>query len=76
MSNIYKPVDEKNTGEAYAAVVATFTESLATLAKLMIASDTTDEIRSGAAKAYEATYKRMVYEIDPDLGELRGQTKH
>jgi hypothetical protein len=76
MSNVYKPVDKDSTAEAYAAVAATFTEALTNLARLIVASDCPTDVKEGAAKAYEATYKRMVMELDPDLGELRGQTKH
>jgi hypothetical protein len=77
LSEVFKPNDEpKSTAEAYAAVAATFTESLTQLARLIIANDATDEIRTGAAKAYEAVYNRMVWELDPRMEEMRGQTKH
>jgi hypothetical protein len=70
------PVTPLSTAEAYAAVATTFTESLATLARLIVAPDGTELIQKGAAAAYEATYRRMVYELDPNLGEMRGITKH
>ena len=77
MSEVFKPTDEpKSTAEAYAAVAATFTESLTQLARLIIASDATDEIRKGAAQAYEAVYRRMTWELDPNMEEMRGKTRH
>jgi hypothetical protein len=66
-----------STSEAYAAVAVTFTDSLRNLAIIVAAADTGEDLKAGARKAYEAVWKRMCYELDPDLGEiLRGVTKH
>jgi hypothetical protein len=70
------PANERTEAELWAAVSVTFTESLMSLAKLIVANDTNEQIKDGARKAYDAVWKRMVLELDPAMQELHGQTKH
>jgi methionine-rich copper-binding protein CopC len=70
------PPNDKTEAELWAAVSVTFTESLMSLAKLIVANDTDNAIKDGARKAYDAVWKRMVLEMDPAMRELHGQTRH